>query len=486
MRLITRVRLIVVSLALLAAPSSAVAAKPAPAPGKVGPAITGVAEQGRTVTVSTGDWKPRPSAYAYQWQRCDAAGARCADIDGATAADRTLTLDDAGATLRAVVTATGIGGSGSQTSAPTARIAGLRPALLDAPVLSGTPRVGRRLTVSAGEWANRPTAFAYAWERCETAACTPIAGAEASSYAPVAADVGSRLRSRVTATSEWGSAQATSAQSEQVAAAPATGMGEIVYAVGYRMYRVDPADGSRIDVPIADPPGLREIKASAPTLSPDGKDIIFNFSAYDYCCDPRGVAKVSADGGVPVVHFTTGGGGYHYQNPRYSPDGTRYLWRYPDLTIMESDAATGTVLGERGRSTGSQMAWSSDGEHVAHDRYYDFDWTSWIWVDGENFVPNSWATARYGMSGLDWAGDRFAFSRTGTIFLLRDDGAEPPVSTGLAGEWPTFSPDGTRLAYLAGNDLYVAPVDGRSAPVRLTKTGDVAGPLDWAGGSPGP
>jgi hypothetical protein len=87
------------------------------------------------------------------------------------------------------------------------------PANTVLPTTSGQPREGSPLTVSNGTWTgSTPMTFAYQWLRCAsgTSECNPIAGANASSYVPVAADVGLRLRATVTATNGGGSAAATS------------------------------------------------------------------------------------------------------------------------------------------------------------------------------------------------------------------------------------------------------------------------------------
>jgi hypothetical protein len=69
------------------------------------------------------------------------------------------------------------------------------------PAIGGTAATGSVLTISNGTWSGSP-AFARSWRRCDSAgnACVPIAGATGASYAPVNADIGRRLRARVTAT----------------------------------------------------------------------------------------------------------------------------------------------------------------------------------------------------------------------------------------------------------------------------------------------
>ena len=87
----------------------------------VTPTISGTPRAGRTLSVERGHWTgTEPIAYAYQWRRCDAAGANCVDIDGATALQYVATTADVGHTLRVVATGTNAIGSGTATSAQTA------------------------------------------------------------------------------------------------------------------------------------------------------------------------------------------------------------------------------------------------------------------------------------------------------------------------------------------------------------------------------
>ena len=84
------------------------------------PAITGTAQQGQTVTASPGTWTADDATFAYQWQHCDAAGANCTDIAGATAQTYTVTSTDVNTTLRVVVTASNRFGAPTAPSAQTA------------------------------------------------------------------------------------------------------------------------------------------------------------------------------------------------------------------------------------------------------------------------------------------------------------------------------------------------------------------------------
>jgi hypothetical protein len=84
------------------------------------PTITGTAQQGQTLTATSGTWTAPDATFGYQWQRCDAAGANCVDVPGATTSTYAVTAADVGTTLRVVVTATNRFGSAPGPSAQTA------------------------------------------------------------------------------------------------------------------------------------------------------------------------------------------------------------------------------------------------------------------------------------------------------------------------------------------------------------------------------
>ncbi len=89
-----------------------------PSPG-LPPAITGLAQENSMLAVTPGTWTNSPTTFAYQWQRCDAAGNNCVAVPGAAGQSYLASATDAGATLRVTVTATNAVGSTAVTSAPT-------------------------------------------------------------------------------------------------------------------------------------------------------------------------------------------------------------------------------------------------------------------------------------------------------------------------------------------------------------------------------
>jgi hypothetical protein len=80
------------------------------------------------------------------------------------------------------------------------------PVAVSAPFIFGSAQTGQLLSSSNGTW-NGAVSFATQWLRCDSAGnnCANIAGATSSTYAPVSADVGVRLRIVVTATNSAGS-----------------------------------------------------------------------------------------------------------------------------------------------------------------------------------------------------------------------------------------------------------------------------------------
>jgi RHS repeat-associated protein len=99
-----------------------------PAPGEPGkpvnriPAvISGAAQEAQTLTGAAGIWEGAPSlSYSYQWEHCNASGASCANVSGATSSTYALGSGDVGYTVRVVVTATNTSGSATSTSEASA------------------------------------------------------------------------------------------------------------------------------------------------------------------------------------------------------------------------------------------------------------------------------------------------------------------------------------------------------------------------------
>jgi hypothetical protein len=186
------------------------------------PALTGAAQDGETLTASEGSWTGTlPIALAYQWQRCDALGEACADIESASSTGYTLTADDVGATVRAVATASNAGGSATSATTASEQVApaAVPPTNTETPTIAGTARDGETLTAGGSSWSGtEPIDYAYQWQRCDALGhgCADIPDADTARHTLGAEDVGAAIRLTVTAANAGGSATAASAASAQV------------------------------------------------------------------------------------------------------------------------------------------------------------------------------------------------------------------------------------------------------------------------------
>src|SRR4029077_11493405 len=84
------------------------------------PAISGKTLIGARLTASPGTWSNSPTSYAYRWQRCNLAGARCVSIAGASSSTYVLTSADLDSTMIVRVTAYNAAGHAAARSARTA------------------------------------------------------------------------------------------------------------------------------------------------------------------------------------------------------------------------------------------------------------------------------------------------------------------------------------------------------------------------------
>jgi hypothetical protein len=170
----------------------------------VAPAITGTLQQGKQLTVSAGTWTGSGTiAYAYQWYRCDAVGARCAAVRGATTTAYRTVAADVGKTLGFTVRATDATGTSRGYSSVFGPIASRRAPLAAAavPPILGAAQAGSTIAVGTGGWKPHPRSVSYAWRRCNANGriCVPIRSATVATYTVAAADVGHVLVGVVTA-----------------------------------------------------------------------------------------------------------------------------------------------------------------------------------------------------------------------------------------------------------------------------------------------
>ncbi len=87
------------------------------------------------------------------------------------------------------------------------------PVNTEVPKVTGSPKVGERLTATPGTWTGDPTKIEYQWELCESdddSDCSSIDGATGSTYTPESEDVGMYLGVRVAATNAQGTKYAHS------------------------------------------------------------------------------------------------------------------------------------------------------------------------------------------------------------------------------------------------------------------------------------
>ena len=210
MKRLTLFSALVAMVVAAAGTSVAVAAQAAAAPVNTSaPVVSGQPYVGKTLSSTTGAWQNNPTSYSYQWVRCDQNGNNCSQISGATAKTYTPTSADVNHALASWVTATNSAGTaGPVTSKPTNAITpALPPTVTTQPSVVGKPLVGEKLLADPGKYSGGAvTSYTYQWQRCvqATLTCSDINGATGQTYTVVNADVGQRLRVKVTASNPFG------------------------------------------------------------------------------------------------------------------------------------------------------------------------------------------------------------------------------------------------------------------------------------------
>ena len=188
------------------------------------PSLSGTAEDGDTLRVTSGTWTGVATiTYAYQWQSSSDGGATWSSISGATGSSYTPPAGSAGEQVDVVVTATNGDGTVQATSPASAVVVGNPPVDTVLPSVSGTAQDGVRLTAGRGTWTGLATiSYGYQWQSSSDGGVTwsPIPGATATTYTLPAGSAGEEIDVVVTATNGDGVVEATSPATAAVLASP--------------------------------------------------------------------------------------------------------------------------------------------------------------------------------------------------------------------------------------------------------------------------
>ena len=179
------------------------------------PAISGVAEEGETLTAGTSsiadDNGLANAVFAHQWIR--SANGTDMDIPGATASTHLLNADDLAHSIKVRVNFTDDDGyTETVTSKATdAVVAPTNVAPSGLPAITGTAEQGETLNADTSGIADdnglMNVVFSHQWIRSTDGADTDIADATTSTYTVTSADAGSAIRVRVSFTDDDGYAE---------------------------------------------------------------------------------------------------------------------------------------------------------------------------------------------------------------------------------------------------------------------------------------
>jgi hypothetical protein len=232
--------------------------------------------------------------------------------------------------------------------------------------------------------------------------------------------------------------------------------------------------------------------AMIPTWAPDGRSLAFVSHPGTHAEDPFDL-YVRMDNGDAFVAASCDD---DLGSISWSPDGTKLMYTCQGWWAAIA-SVDGSSVGSLLDLQASDVSWSPDGSRIAYDR---FDGSIWVSnLDGSNAIElRAPTSSSCGTSiavdgpGPRWSpdGSMVADDCLGLSVYRTDGSGSWPIDRN--GTWPTWAPDGTKLAYVkwfsSSNDfgiVTVGPMGGGEHTI-LAPGAENPSELDWGRTPPQP
>jgi Tol biopolymer transport system component len=214
------------------------------------------------------------------------------------------------------------------------------------------------------------------------------------------------------------------------------------------------------------------LRGRSPAWSPSGDAIAFQESV-----GSQALSVMNPDGTGKRQLITDWNEAF--TSPAWSPDGSEIAYVGSRSEAVRAVPITGgaprglTPDGAAAYGSGRGLAWSPDGSSIAYYSSTDAGLVVRALVSGEvrpltphRFSPSdaadpSWVVGTTVVPGDDGGTGMLVFARSSNLYTVRSDGTqETRLPDGLGGRDPVWSPDGTRIAYVAYGSVRLMDADG--------------------------